>query len=107
MEEFENERKYRKTSEINGDSSASASSGGQAASTGEVPRSRGGVPIGGDSATEATKRKNGDSEPGEGEDPKNKKSKTGKEEDRGATRGTEDWGEYAKRIRMGAEERAE
>ncbi len=95
----------RKTGESNGDSggSASASSGGPAAPTGEVPRSKVGVPIQGDTTTDATKRKSGDSEPGESEDPKDNKIETGNEEERGTQRSIEDLGEHAKRRKIAAD----
>ena len=87
-----------------------ASPSGPATSEGEAPRSKGRAPMtadSGDSVPETVKRKTGDSEQGESEDPKDKKSKTGNEEERGAKRSIEDWDEYAKRRKTGAEARAE
>ncbi len=49
------------------------------------------------------KKKIGDSEPRESEDSKDKKNKTGKEEERGAKRSVEDWEESAERLKTGAE----
>ncbi len=61
----------------------------------------------GDRVQEIVKRKIGDSEPEEGEDSRDKKNKTGKEEERGAKRSTDEWEELAKRLRTRAEARAE
>ena len=61
----------------------------------------------GDGVQETAKRKVGDSEPGEGEDSRDKKNRTGKEEERGARRSVDDWEELAKRLKTSAEARAE
>ena len=53
---------------------------------------------------EVHKRKAGDVAE---EDMKDKKSKTGKEEERGAKRSVDEWEEYAKRLKTNADERAE
>ena len=82
LEEGEHRKKKAKTNESGGESKASAWSSGPAPPEGEVPRSRGGVPMAadsGDSAPEIAKRKIGDSEPEDGEDQRDKKSKTGEE----------------------------
>ncbi len=61
----------------------------------------------GDSVQETVERKIGDSEPEEGDDSKGKKNKTGKEEERGAKRSVDEWEDFAKRLRTGADARAE
>ena len=43
----------------------------------------------------------------ESEDPRDKKNKTGKEEEKGAKRSIGEWDEFAKKIKIRAEERAE
>ncbi len=80
LEETENKKKKAKTRESSGERKASASSSGPAAPEGEIPRSRGGVPMfadSGDSVPEMAKRKIGDSGQGESEEMKENKNKTG------------------------------
>ena len=72
-------------SESSGDGTAGASSSGPAASEGEAPRSKGGVPTtadSGDKVPETVKRKIGDSDAGVVEDAKDKNRMTGEEEER-------------------------
>ena len=61
----------------------------------------------GDSVQETVKRKAEDGEQEVGEDLKDKKNKTGKEEERGAKRSVDDWEEFAKILKTNAEERVE
>ena len=56
---------------------------------------------------ENEKRKAGDAGQEVGEDMKDKKNKTGKEEERGAKRSVNEWEEFAKRLKTNADERAE
>ena len=110
LEEEDSKDKKAKVSESSGDGKAVASSSGPAPSRGEAPRSSGGVPMAadsGDGVAETVKRKIGDSEPGEGEDSKDKKNITGKEEEKGAKRSMDEWEEFAKKMKTGAEARAE
>ncbi len=58
----------------------------------------------GDVVPETVKRKAEDGEREVGEEIKDKKSKTGKEEERGAKRSVDDWEEFAKRLKTNAEE---
>ena len=51
------------------------------------------------------KRKAGEVE--QDEEMKDKKNKTGKEEERGAKRSVDEWEEYAKRLKTSADERAD
>ena len=53
------------------------------------------------------KRKAGDVGQEAEEDMKDKKNKTGKEEERGAKRSVDEWEEYAKRLKTRADERVE
>ncbi len=98
LEEEENKQKKARASESSGESKASASSSGPATPEREVPRSRGGVPMSadsGDSVPETAKRNIGDSGQGESEESKEKKNKTGKEEEKGIKISVDDWDEYA------------
>ena len=52
------------------------------------------------------KRKAEDVEQRVGEDTRDKKNKTGKEEERGAKRSVDEWEDFAKRLKTSAEERA-
>ena len=61
----------------------------------------------GDSVQETVKRKAEDGEREVGEELKDKKNKTRKEEGRGAKRSVDEWEELAKRLKTGAEARAE
>ncbi len=109
MEEEESRKKEAKTSEISGESKASSTSNGPAVSQEEALRSRGGNPLSADlgrSVLETVERKIGDSDQGDIES-KDKKNKTGKEEDKGTKRTVEDWDEHAKRLKVRAEARAE
>ena len=102
----EKEDKEKKT----GVSAPSASSSGQATAQENGPRSRGGVPMATDSGVgvhEIVKRKAGDVGQEVGEDMKDKKNKTGEEEERGAKRSVNEWEEFAKRLKTNADERAE
>ena len=86
LEEEENKKERTKVSEESGESKPSASSSGPAAAKETVPRSRGGDPMAtdsGDSVQETVKRKAEDGEREVGEELKDKKNKTGKEEQRG------------------------
>ena len=110
LEEEENKKKEARAIEGDGDSKPSAASSGPAPAEEQVPRSRGGVPMAtdsGDSRQEAAKRKVGDSEQGESEESRDKKNKTGNEEERGAKRSIDEWEELAKRLKSSAEARAE
>ncbi len=49
---------------------------------------------------EVAKRRIGDGEPGESEDPRDKQSKTGKEEERGTNRSVGECEEFAKIIQI-------
>ena len=98
LEEEENKKKRTKMSEESGESKPSASSSGPAPAEETVPRSRGGVPMAtdsGDSVQETVKRKAEDGEREVGEELKDKKNRTGKEEERGAKRSVDDWAEFA------------
>ncbi len=104
LEEEESEQKRAKTSESGGASKAGASSSRPETSEEEVPSSRGGVPMAadaGDSVPEIAKRKIGDSELGESEDPKDNKY-----QDRNGG-SIEEWEEFAKTMKIRAEERVE
>jgi hypothetical protein len=106
LEEDENKKKKENMSDDKGESMPSASSSGPALAQGAVPRSRGRVPMAtdsGDSAQETVKRKAEDVEQEAGM--KDKKNKTGKEEERGAKRSVvDDWEDFAKRLKTNAEE---
>ncbi len=100
--EFLEEEEKRKTGasedKKTGVSEHGASSSGPAPAQERVPRSRGAVPMATESEIhgEAHKRKAGDVAE---EDMKDKKNKTGKEEERGAKRSVNEWEEYAKRFK--------
>ena len=82
-----------------------ASSSGPAVEQEAVPRSRGGVPMAmdsGDSVQETVKRKAEDGEREVGEELRDKKNKTGKEEERGAKRSVDDWEEFPQRLKTKA-----
>ena len=108
LEEEENKKKRAKVGEESGESKPSTSSSGPATAREIVSRSRGGVPMAtdaGDVVPETVKRKAEDGEREVGEETKDKKNKTGKEEERGAKRSVDEWEEFAKRLKTNAEER--
>ena len=100
LEEEENKKKRAKVGEESGESKPSTSSSGPATAQEIVSRSRGGVPMAkdsGDVVPETVKRKAEDGEREVAEEAKEKKNKTGKEEERRAKRSVEDWEEFARK----------
>jgi hypothetical protein len=108
--EEDSKKKRARASEDNGKSRPSASSSGPAVAREAVPRSKGVVPMAmdsGDSVQETVKRKAEDGEREVGDELKDKKNKTRREEERGAKRSVDEWEDLAKRLKTGAEAKAE